>query len=180
MPSNSSSETIASTPVCDLNPETNMFNLASLSAALFFAMINLVSAMEMKVGDLTIAHPTIRATAPGAKVAAGYLMIKNNGETADRVVGGKAEFAGKLELHEMKMVNQVMKMRPLSNGIELKPGETVMLAPGGNHIMFMKLDGALKEGEMRQVTLEFEKAGPVTLSFQVKSIADTMKKKHSH
>ena len=53
-----------------------------------------------------------------------------------------------------------------------------MLEPGGDHIMFMKLDGALKEGEMRPVMLEFEKAGKVTLNFQVKSIADTMKHKH--
>jgi hypothetical protein len=150
------------------------------AVALFFTMTNLASAMEMKIGDLSISHPTIRATVPGAKVAAGYLMITNNGETADRIIGGQAEFAGKLELHEMKMVDQVMKMRPLTNGVDLQPGTTVMLKPGGNHIMFMKLDGALKEGEMRPVMLEFEKAGLVTLSFQVKSIADTMKLKHSH
>ena len=150
------------------------------AAALLLITTGHLSAMEKKVGDLSIAHPTIRATAPGAKVAAGYLMVTNNGAEADRIVGGAAEFAGKLELHEMKMVDQVMKMRPLADGIMLQPGETVALKPGGDHIMFMKLDGALKEGEMRQVTLEFEKAGSVTLNFHVKSIADTMKKKHSH
>ncbi|MEP0941391.1 MAG: copper chaperone PCu(A)C [Rhizobiaceae bacterium] len=157
-----------------------MFRTILLSAACLFTMTSLVSAMDMKVGDLSISNPTIRATAPGAKVAAGYVMITNTGDAADRIIGGSAEFAGKLELHEMKMVDQVMKMSQLPNGLELKPGESVMLKPGGNHLMFMKLDGALKEGEMRPVMLEFEKAGQVTLNFHVKSIADTMKMKHSH
>ena len=79
-----------------------------------------------------------------------------------------------------EMVNEVMKMRQLPNGIEIKPGASAVLAPGGDHIMFMKLDDALKEGETRPVMLEFEKAGKVTLSFQVKSIADTMKLKEGH
>ena len=157
-----------------------MFKRTTLTAALLIAMTSFVSAMEMKIGDLTINHPTIRATVPGAKVAAGYMMITNNGGSVERIVGGQAEFAGRVELHEMKMVDQVMKMNQLPNGLEIKPGESVALEPGGNHIMFMKLDDALKEGEMRQVMLQFEKAGQVTLSFQVKSIADTMKHKHSH
>ena len=157
-----------------------MLKRTTLTATLFVAMTSLVSAMEMKVGDLTIHHPTIRATAPGAKVAAGYVEITNNGSAVERIVGGQAEFAGKVELHEMKMVNEVMKMRQLPNGIEIKPGESAVLAPGGDHIMFMKLDGALKEGETRPVMLEFENAGKVTLSFMVKSIADTMKLKKGH
>ena len=158
-----------------------MFKNVLLGAiALLLAMTGLSVAMEMKIGDLTISNPTIRATVPGAKVAAGYVMITNNGASSDRIVDGGAEFAGKLELHEMKMVDQVVKMRPLANGIELSPGKTVMLKPGGNHIMFMKLDGVLKEGEMRPVMLEFEKAGQLTLNFHVKSIGDTMKMKHNH
>lgn len=155
-----------------------MFKRPTLTAVLLLGMTSLVSAMEMKIGDLTINHPTIRATTPGAKVAAGYMMVTNNGSSVERIVGGQAEFAGKVELHEMKMVNEVMKMRQLPNGVEIKPGESALFAPGGDHIMFMKLDDALKAGEMRPVMLEFENAGKVTLNFQVKSIADTMKHKH--
>ena len=157
-----------------------MFKRTTLTAALLIAMTSFVSAMEMKIGNLTINHPTIRATVPGAKVAAGYMMITNNGSSVERIVGGQAEFAGRVELHEMKMVDQVMKMNQLPNGLEIKPGESVALEPGGNHIMFMGLEGPLKEGEERKATLVFEKAGRMELTFKVKSIADTMKLKHGH
>ena len=155
-----------------------MYKRTTFTAAIFLALTSLASAMEMKIGDLTIHNPTIRETVPGAKVAAGYITITNNGDTIERIIGGRAEFAGRVELHEMKMVDQVMKMSQLPGGVEIKPGESVALKPGGNHIMFMQLDDALKKGERRQVMLEFENAGKVTLDFHVKSIADTLKLKH--
>jgi copper(I)-binding protein len=130
-------------------------------------------------GDLMIQHPTIRATAPGAKVGAGYLTITNNGQTADRLIGGTAAFAGKTEIHEMKIDNEVMKMRRLENGVEVGPGETVHLAPGGEHIMFMMLKEPLTVGERRSTSLNFESAGKIDIMFDVKSIGDTMKMKRN-
>lgn len=133
---------------------------------------------ETKIGDLIIEHPTLRATLPGAKVGAGYLVITNNGSSEDRLIGGNASFSGKTEIHEMAMVDQVMKMRQLKDGLSISAGSTEKLAPGGNHIMFMKLKTPLKKGDKHKVTLEFEHAGTVELTFVVKSIADTMKLKH--
>ena len=75
------------------------------------------------------------------------------------LIGVSVTFAGKAEIHEMKMQNDVMKMRPVTGGLEIPPGETVELKPGGYHVMFMKLAGQLNEGEKRKATLVFEKAG---------------------
>ncbi|NKB50894.1 MAG: copper chaperone PCu(A)C [Rhizobiaceae bacterium] len=151
-----------------------------VGAALFAVMATTALADGIMLGELKIMHPILRATAPGANVGAGYISITNTGNSADRLVGGAAEFAGKLELHEMKMENQVMKMKPLENGVSIPAGATIKLKPGGNHLMFMKLNTALKEGEEHKATLIFEKAGEKEFTFKVKSIAETLKMKHSH
>ena len=67
------------------------------------------------------------------------------------------------------MSNGVMKMRPLENGLVIEPGKTVKLAPGGYHVMLMDLKSPLKQGEKLPITLEFEKAGKVTVSFDVEA-----------
>jgi len=151
-----------------------------LGAALFAAMATSAPAEGIKFGDLMIMQPTLRATAPGAKVGAGYVSITNNGTVAERLVGGGAEFAGKLEVHEMKMENQVMKMKQLADGLKIPAGATVNLKPGGNHLMFMQLKTALKAGDHHKAVLVFEKSGRREFTFTVKSIADTLKMKHSH
>lgn len=126
-----------------------------------------------KAGAITVAAPWTRATPGGAKVAGGYLKLTNAGTTADRLIAGVSDIAGRLELHEMAMNNGVMQMRPLNAGIEIKPGETVELKPGGLHVMFMDLKRQLKQGETAKATLEFEKAGKVEVMFRVDSVGAT-------
>jgi copper(I)-binding protein len=63
-----------------------------------------------------------------------------------------------------------MTMRPLDKGLAIEPGKTVKLAPGGYHLMLMDLKGPFKQGDKVPVTLEFEKAGKVTLSFDVQGV----------
>ena len=120
-----------------------------------------------KVGDITVAAPWTRATPGGAKVAGGYLKVTNNGAAADKLVGATTDIAGRVEIHEMSMSGGVMQMRPLDAGLELKPGQTVELKPGGYHVMFMDLKRQLKEGETVKATLQFEKAGKVDVIFKV-------------
>lgn len=136
--------------------------LALSTASLFAA--------DYKIGDLELTAPYARATLPGAPVSGGYLTIRNTGQSADRLVGGAADFAGKLEIHEMMMDGEVMKMREVDSGLEIPAGGEVVLKPGGYHIMFMKLEGQMKEGEKRAATLTFENAGDVTVEFDVKHI----------
>jgi copper(I)-binding protein len=127
-------------------------------------------AEEVKAGDLVISQAWSRATPGGAKVAGGYLTIENKGSAPDRLIGGSADVAAKVQVHEMATNNGVMTMRPLENGLTIEPGKTVKLAPGGYHLMMLDLKGPLKKGDMLPVTLEFEKAGKVQVSFDVQGV----------
>jgi copper(I)-binding protein len=123
-----------------------------------------------KVGALVIEAPWARATPGGAKVGGAYLKITNTGTEADRLVGGTLPVAAAVEVHEMSMTDGVMKMRKLDKGLEIKPGQTVELKPGGFHIMFMGLSQGLKQGQPMKGTLQFEKAGSVEIEYRVAPI----------
>jgi copper(I)-binding protein len=127
-------------------------------------------AQEVKAGDLVITQAWSRATPGGAKIGGGYLTIENKGSAADRLIGGSADVAGKLEVHEMAVNNGVMTMRPLDQGLSIEPGKTVKLAPGGYHLMLFDLKSPLKQGDKVPVTLEFEKAGKIKLSLDVQGV----------
>ena len=129
-----------------------------------------VGAEEVKAGDLVITQPWSRATPGGAKVASGYLTIENKGTTPDRLVAGSTDVAKRTEIHEMAMNNSVMTMRPIDGGLIIEPGKTLKFAPGGYHLMFIELKNSLKQGEKVPVTLKFEKAGEVKLSFDVQGV----------
>ena len=124
------------------------------------------AANVFKAGSLTIEAPWARATPGGAQVAGGFMKITNSGSEADRLVGGSVPFAGRFEVHEMAMDGGVMKMRE-TKGLEIKPGQTVELKPGGYHVMFMDLKSGLKEGQTVKGTLVFEKAGKIEVEFKV-------------
>lgn len=120
-----------------------------------------------KVGPIVIEAPWARATPGGAKVGGAYLKITNTGTEPDRLTGGTVPFAKSVEVHEMAMTGDVMKMRRLENGLEIKPGETVEFKPGGHHLMFMGLTEGLKDGQQVKGTLTFEKAGTVEVTYSV-------------
>jgi copper(I)-binding protein len=61
-------------------------------------------------------------------------------------------------------------MRELPGGLEIPAGGEVELKPGGFHVMFIGLDGQLKDGETRPGTLVFEKAGSIDVDFNVQTI----------
>jgi len=123
-----------------------------------------------KVGDLTVETPWARATPAGAKVGGAYMKIHNAGTEADRLVGGALAGASGVEVHEMSMTNNVMKMRHLPNGLEIKPGQTVELKPGGYHLMVLGLRDGLKQGDKVKGSLKFEKAGSVDVEYSVAPI----------
>lgn len=117
-----------------------------------------------------VAGAWTRATPPGAKVAGGFLKITNTGSEPDRLVGGSFELSERIEIHTMSVENGVMRMAELKDGLEIAPGATVELKPGGYHIMFMGLTGAPKEGATVKGSLKFEKAGDVAVEFAVAPI----------
>lgn len=118
-------------------------------------------------GDLTLSSGFARATLPNAPVAGAFLTITNGGDVTDRLISVETPAAARAEIHEMAMQGDVMVMRPLAEGIAIAPGAVLQLAPGGYHLMLMDLAGPLIKGKMLDITLNFERAGPVALSLPI-------------
>ncbi len=125
------------------------------------------AAADVKAGSLVIAQGFTRATRPGAPVAGGFMTITNTSTTDDRLVAASSAVAGVMQVHEMTMADGVMKMRELADGLAIPAGGTVMLKPGGYHVMFLDLKEPLVEGKAIDVTLTFEKAGTVTVPLAI-------------
>jgi periplasmic copper chaperone A len=144
--------------------------LKIILAALFSLTLNSAFAMEMaavEVGSLKISKAFAKAMLPGQPAGAGYLVIDNTGTEADRLVSATSEASPDVEIHEMKMEGDIMKMRELPEGLEIPAGGTVELKPGGYHLMFMKVPAPFKEGETLKVKLKFEKAGEAEVMLPV-------------
>lgn len=147
-----------------------LFKEVTFAAALTLGAVFSFSdaqAHEIKIGDLVIGHPWARQSPMGADVAAGFMTITNNGKETDRLVKATASVAPTVQLHEMKMEGDVMKMAEIPGGIVIPPGATVELKPMSLHIMFMNLKAPIKEGEVITGTLTFEKAGAVNVEYEV-------------
>ena len=128
------------------------------------------AAAPVMAGDLEISHFRAKAMLPGQPVGGGYLSIANRGTAADRLVNVTSPNAGKVEIHTMEIVDDVMTMRPVEGGLEIPAGATVELKPGGAHLMFMAVSEPFKQGATVPVTLEFEKAGKVDLVLPIERL----------
>ncbi|WP_438748202.1 DUF1775 domain-containing protein [Pararhizobium sp. O133] len=128
----------------------------------------------VKAGSLEISGGSIKAMLPGAKVGGGGFTVKNEGSEDDVLLSAESPAAGRVELHEMTMQNDVMKMRKLEDGIAVPAGQTVELRSGGLHLMFMDVTRPFAEGDTVPVTLTFEKAGKVELVLPVGNAAGKM------
>ena len=124
-----------------------------------------------KAQTISVIKPWLRATPHAAPVIGGYVTLKNTGRTPDRLIGATLPVAPNGEVHTMSMSGGMMHMRRLDDGLEIKPGETVTLEPGGNHLMFLKPTAQIKEGESVKGTLSFAKAGTVAVTFAVGGMA---------
>ena len=140
----------------------------SNDAAIAFCLSANAMANDYKAGSIEISSPWSRATPKGAQTAIGYMTIKNNGTTPDRLVGGSIDVADRFQLHAMTMEDGVAKMREL-NDVEIKPGQTIEFKPGGSHVMFVNLKHPLSKGDTCG-TLVFERAGKVEFEYSVESL----------
>lgn len=142
--------------------------LATIAALALSATAAL--AHDFTIGNLEIHHPASKATLPGQPVGGGFMTIANKGTEADRLVSITApDVSDDVQIHEMAIENDVMKMRQLPDGVEIPAGGTVELKSGGLHVMFMKIKHPLKEGESFKATLNFEKAGALDVTFKIES-----------
>jgi periplasmic copper chaperone A len=127
-------------------------------------------AEEFKGGDIVIEKAWSRATPKGSPVGVGYLVIHNRGATPDRLVGGSAEFASAVSIHEMSKDGGIMRMRELASGLEIPAHSDVVLSPGGYHIMFTGLKSPLNKGENVKAILTFEHAGTIAVELAVDAV----------
>jgi periplasmic copper chaperone A len=125
---------------------------------------------DFATGAITIQRPWSRATPGGAKVASGYFTIKNAGDAPDRLLSVTTEIASHSGIHQMSMSDGMMQMRELTDGLAIPAQGSLTLEPASYHLMFEDLKRPLKEGETFSGTLTFEKAGTVSVTFDVRGL----------
>jgi hypothetical protein len=139
-----------------------------MKRALLLALMSMSLATPGMADTVKIETPWVRATAPGQKVAGGFLDLTADADM--KLVGGSSPASKSLELHMMKMDGGVMVMRQIPS-IDLPKGKTVNLKPGGLHLMFIDLKQPIKEGDKVPVTLTVRNAAGKEQQIQVEAQA---------
>jgi periplasmic copper chaperone A len=127
-------------------------------------------AADYKVGSLQITQPWARATPHGAAAGAAYMTVTNTGKTAARLSCVSSDASAKCQIHQMTMEGGVMKMRPVPGGLQIKPGETVTLKPGGYHVMLVGLKAPLQKGKTVEATLKVDTGATAQVEFPIAAI----------
>jgi hypothetical protein len=122
------------------------------------------SAKDFTHENITVQQPWARATIGALRMTAGYFSIANSAAFTDRLIGAESPAAERIELHLVKDGAMMM-----TEAVEVAPGAPVSFAPGGYHLMIGPLQGPLIEGETLAITLRFERAGEVTVEFEVEA-----------
>lgn len=117
-------------------------------------------------GDIQVRHPWSRATPPGAKVAVGYMEIRNRGAQPDRLLSASTTVAKRVEMHVTQREGEVMKMRQVES-FEIPARERYALRPGGSHLMLVDIVQPLEKGERFTMKLRFERAGELEIELEV-------------
>ena len=151
-------------------------NPLRLTAALGAALVIALPAMA----QVTVTDPWVRGTVPGQMATGAFMQLKS--ATDAKLVEARSPVAGVVEIHEMALENNVMRMRAVP-ALDLPAGRTVELKPGGYHVMLMDLKHQLKEGEMVPVTLVIDAGGKrdtveVKATVRAPTARNEMMKKH--
>lgn len=120
------------------------------------AALLLAAALPAAAANVQVTDAWARATMPGQKVSAAYMTIRSDADA--KLVGVSSAAVPRVELHEMRMDGEVMRMREVGT-LPLPAGKPVKLEPGGYHIMLMNLDRPIAAGEAVPVTLTIESGG---------------------
>ncbi|MCU0804329.1 MAG: copper chaperone PCu(A)C [Burkholderiales bacterium] len=144
------------------------------AACALFALAGTVGAQTVEVKD-----PWARATAPGQKAGGVFMQLKSPGGAA--LVAAESPAANIVEIHEMAMEGNVMRMRAIPK-LDLPAGQTVALKPGGYHVMLIDLKAPLKKGDMVPVKLKVQgkdgKAADIEVKAEVRDMGAGGAMKH--
>ena len=134
----------------------------------------LVLAASPAAAQIKVENGWARATAPGMKIAAGYMTLHNAAAMPDRLVAASSPAAEKVETHVTVKEGEVFRMREVK-GYEVPARGSFELKPGGAHLMFVNIKAPFKEGAKVPLTLRFERAGEVKTELQVGRLTDAAK-----
>lgn len=165
---------------------THRIALGLALAVASYATPSAAFAHEVSVGDIVIEHPYATPTPPGLKNGGGFFKaIKNNGTKPDQLISAKTPVAASVELHQMSMEGDIMRMKEVP-AIDIPAKGQVELRHGGHasyHLMLMGLKAPLKDGDRFPLTLKFKNAGEKEVMFWVQTPkamqADTQHSSHT-
>ena len=123
------------------------------------------AAHQIAAGALNIVHPWSRPAAVGMNAVI-YVKITNAGSKPDALIAVETPAAQRVEMHESSTAGGVMKMRKLAS-VAIPAHGTAAFAPGGNHLMLVKLKTPLVAGQTVPATFVFQRAGRVKGTFMV-------------
>ena len=148
--------------------KSNTLLKALLISTVGFGLASIAQAQSAKVGSVQIENAYTRSTVPGQMAAGGFMKIENKG-AVDQLISASSPVAGEVQLHEMAMEGNVMKMRQVKE-VVVPAGGAVELKPGGMHLMFINIKAPLTAGETVPVKLKFAKAGEVEVKMPVNAM----------
>ena len=128
--------------------------------------VGLTTSLGALADSLTVADGWARETPPGKTMTAAYGRLQNSGDEALVITGVSTEVAAHSSLHETRIERDRSTMRPVSS-LTVAPGEEVELAPGGMHVMLMKLDAPLVEGESIDICFKLENNEDMCSAFPI-------------
>lgn len=131
----------------------------------FASAVALFAAMPA-LADIVVKDAYARAA--NTMAGAAFMVIENTGPEDDQLIDARSDVAKRVELHTHKdMGDGIMKMMHVEEGFAIPAGAEHALMRGGDHVMFMGLNGPMEQGDMVTVTLVFEKAGEIAVEIPV-------------
>ncbi len=138
----------------------------SILAVLFLFVLLPITVVA--AGDITIENSYVLSANP--KTAAAYMNLLNSSSGGDRLISAESPYAARVEIHShTEDTNGVMRMQRLDDGIDIPQNGSIVLMPGGSHIMLMGLNRELQPEAEIPITLIFEKSAPLTLLVPLKT-----------
>jgi copper(I)-binding protein len=146
-------------------------NIKILILGLLLSGLLLLAGCNTSPGpEISIENAWGRPSPKVATAGAFYMLIKNSGGEADKLVGGESPACRIVELHESYMTEEgAMGMRPVEGGaIEIPASGEVELKIGGMHMMCIEKLQDFKVGAILPLTLNFEKTGNLKIDIEIR------------
>lgn len=148
---------------------TKHFKIGLLICNLLLLGLLLTSCASSSRPEIKIENTWGRPSPKVATTGAFYMLIKNSGGEADKLVAGESQACRVVELHESYLTEEgAMGMRPIEGDIEVPAGGEAELTAGGLHIMCIDKLEDFEVGAVLPLTLEFEKSGEMSIEIEIR------------